>query len=339
MKNPKNFFKSKTILITGGTGSFGSFFVREILNYLPEKIIIYSRDEDKQYSMQHELKAYKQRLRFVIGDIRDKSSLLKAMKEHVDILIHAAAMKQIPSTEYNISEAVRTNILGAQNITEACLETNVDKAIAISTDKAVEPINVMGMTKGLQERIFVLANKYRNGARTKFAVVRYGNVINSRGSVIPLFKKQIALGGPITLTDPTMTRFILTLEQGKKLVMSALGSMVGGEIFVPKIKPIRIIDLAEVMVEKLKPTNGSIVRVGIRPGEKLHEVLISEQESLYTVDKKTHYIVLPQIDLEEIGHTYLIKPVKKKVFSYSSDNGSYLTKKEIYEVLKKDRAL
>lgn len=339
MNKIEKIFKDRTIFITGGTGSFGSFFVREILKYSPKRIIIFSRDEDKQYSLQHDLKSHKGKLRFIIGDIRDKNSLVRAMRENVDILIHAAAMKQIPSTEYNISEAVRTNVIGAQNIVEACIETDIKKAIAISTDKAVEPVNVMGMTKGLQERIFILANKFRDGAKTKFAVVRYGNVINSRGSVIPLYKKQIASGGPVTLTHHEMTRFILTLEQAQSLVFTALENMVGGEIFVPKIKPIRIIDLAEVMVEELKPANRNIIKVGIRPGEKLHEALISEQESLYTVDKKTHYIVLPQIDLEEIGHTYLIKPVKKKVFSYSSDNGSYLTKKEIYEVLKKDSAL
>lgn len=339
MINAKKIFSAKTVMITGGTGSFGSFFVNELLKYSPRRIIIFSRDEDKQYSLQHDLKLYKDRLRFIIGDIREKKSLLRAMHEGVDILIHAAAMKQIPSTEYNIEEAVKTNVLGAQNIAEACLEANVSQAIAISTDKAVEPVNVMGMTKGLQERIFILANKYKNGAKTRFSVVRYGNVINSRGSVIPLFKKQIANGGPLTLTHKEMTRFILTLEQGMGLVFAALKSMVGGEVFVPKIKPIRIIDLAEVMIENLKPANKNILEIGIRPGEKIHEVLISEQESLYAVDKNTHFIILPQIDLEKIGHTYLIKPVKKKVFSYSSVSGPFLTKQEINEVLKKDKAL
>lgn len=333
-----NVFSGKTVLITGGTGSFGSFIVREILNINPKKVIIFSRDEDKQYSLQHELSRFQKKLGFFIGDVRDKSSLTRAMRFGVDIVIHAAALKQIPSTEYNALEAVRTNVLGAQNVVDACIENNVKKAIAISTDKAVEPINVMGMTKALQERIFILGNKQGGKVNTKFAAVRYGNVIASRGSVIPLFKKQIEVGGPVTLTDKRMTRFILTLSEAIKLVFDALGDMVGGEVFVPKIKPLKVLDLAQVMVSELKPKDKKIDVIGIRPGEKLHETLISPIESLRTVKKSNYYIVLPQIDLKSTSHLY--KPaLKKEEFRYSSDQGPFMAKSEIKKILKKKRFL
>jgi len=330
--------KNKTILVTGGTGSFGKYIVSELLKYNPSEIRIFSRDEDKQYSMQFELKDYKN-LRFVIGDVRDKESLQKATK-NVDIVLHAAALKQIPSTEYNILEAVKTNVLGAQNVVDACLQNNVKKVLSISTDKAVEPINVMGMTKGLQERIFTLANKERDGGQTVFASVRYGNVVASRGSVIPLFIKQIKAGGPLTITHPGMTRFILTLKRATQLVFTALSAMVGGEIFVPKVQPLRIIDLAEVFVEAYKPVNNKIVAIGIRPGEKLHETLISDAESLRIIDKGDYFILLPQIDLQHIGYTYELKMyAKKKILAYSSDKGPFLTKVEIKDILRKDNII
>lgn len=333
----KNLFNNKTILITGGTGSFGSYIVKEMLKKNPRQLIIFSRDEDKQYSLQHELRKFNKKIRFIIGDVRDVKSLEKAMRDGVDIVLNAAALKQIPSTEYNILEAVRTNVIGAQNVVDACIKYNVKRAITISTDKAVEPINVMGLTKALQERIFTLGNKQKGKAKTKFASVRYGNVVASRGSVIPLFKKQIDDGGPITLTDKRMTRFILTLHEAIRLVFNALQDMVGGEVFVPRIKPLKISDLAEVMVKELKPKNKKIKEIGIRPGEKLHETLISPIESIRSIKKRKYYLVLPQIELAEIGHTYKLPTFKEKEFRYSSDKGPFMTKAEIREILRREQ--
>jgi UDP-N-acetylglucosamine 4,6-dehydratase/5-epimerase len=332
----EDIFHNKTVLITGGTGSFGSYFVKNILDSVPDKIIIYSRDEDKQYSLQYELKFYLDKLRFVIGDVRNLDSLKKAMDQGVDYVIHAAALKQIPSTEYNILEAVRTNIMGAQNVVDAAIWAGVSKVLSISTDKAVEPINVMGMTKGIQERIFTLANLQAGSKKTKFASVRYGNVLESRGSIIPLFKKQIAQGGPLTVTDNRMTRFIITLNQATKLVFYALRDMKGGEIFVPVIHPLMIKDLAEVIVEKTKPKDKRIVEIGIRPGEKLHETLISPIESIRTVKKKDYYVIFPQINIKNVGFTYQVSNIKAHEFRYSSDTGTLMTRKDISALLKKE---
>lgn len=328
-----NIFTNKRILITGGTGSFGGYFVREILKHNPKMVVVFSRDEDKQYSMQFDLAKYNDILKFVIGDIRDKDTLNRALAEKTDYIIHAAALKQIPSSEYNVFETVKTNVIGAQNIVDAAIDNHVSKVLSISTDKAVEPINVMGMTKGLQERIFTLANKAGRVSNTKFASVRYGNVVASRGSIIPLFKKQITAGGPVTVTDKEMTRFILTLEQATKLIVTALTEMKGGEIFVPNIKPLKINDLAEVMVNELKPKDKHIVEIGIRPGEKLHETLISPMESIRTIKKGDHYIIGPQIELSETGFSYKTVTSKKKQFRYSSDNGQYMSKAEIKDLL------
>jgi UDP-N-acetylglucosamine 4,6-dehydratase len=334
----KNFFRNKIVFITGGTGSFGSYFVKEILKEKPKKVVVFSRDEDKQYSMQFELKNFKDKLRFVIGDVRDLDSLNKAIRGGVDVLIHAAALKQIPSSEYNVFEAVKTNVLGAQNVVDAAVYAEVPKVLSVSTDKAVEPINVMGMTKGLQERIFTLANKV-GYQKTKFASVRYGNVLESRGSVIPLFKKQIGAGGPVTVTDRRMTRFVLTFGQAIELVKNAIYDMKGGEIFVPILKPLRINDLAEVIVGELKPKDRRITEIGLRPGEKLHETLISPIESLRAIKKNNYYTVLPQIDLGKVGYSYDAKTLKAKEFRYSSDLGPFLTKRQIKKILKSERIL
>lgn len=326
---------NKKILVTGGTGSFGKYIVSELIKYNPSEIRIFSRDEDKQYSMQFELRERKN-LRFIIGDVQDKESLQKATK-NVDIVLHAAALKQIPSTEYNIIEAVRTNVLGAQNVVDACIANNVERAVTISTDKAVEPINVMGMTKALQERIFILANRYSDSRRTLLSCVRYGNVVASRGSVIPLFIKQMQAGRTITITHPDMTRFILTLKQATQLVFTALTTMVGGEVFIPKIKPLKITDLVEVLISSYKLKNSQVHFVGIRPGEKIHETLISAAESVRVLKKKDHFILLPQIDLQHIGHTYKVKVYPaKKFIPYASDQGPFLTKEEIKNILKGD---
>lgn len=329
-------FQNKTVFITGGTGSFGSFFVKEILKENPRQVIVYSRDEDKQYSLQFELKEYKNKLQFVIGDVRDLTNLEKSMRG-ADYVIHAAALKQIPSTEYNIFEAVKTNILGAQNVVDAAIFSGVPKVLSISTDKAVEPINVMGMTKGIQERIFTLANKQAGSKKTRFASVRYGNVLESHGSIIPLFKKQIAQGGPLTITDKNMTRFVLTLKQATQLVFTALNKMKGGEIFIPIISPLKIADLAEVMIEETKPKNKKIVEIGVRPGEKLHETLISPIESLKAIKKANYYIILPQIELGNTGFNYKMTNYKTKEFRYSSDTRRLMTKDEIRTLFKREK--
>jgi len=340
MINKAKIFSNKTIFITGGTGSFGKFFVNNVLKYNPKKIIIFSRDEDKQYTLQNDLKEYSQKLRFVIGDVRQRDSIMKATRDSVDILIHAAALKQVPSAEYNVFEAVSTNVVGAQNVVDACIENNIPKALSISTDKAVEPINAYGMTKGLQERIFVLGNKNRGKSDTKFSSVRYGNVLASRGSVVPLFKKQIENGGPITLTHKDMTRFILTLKQAFELVSIALNNMVGGEIFIPKINPIRISDLARVMVNSLRPADMRIIETGLRPGEKFHETLISPLESIRTVIRQDYYVVLPQIEIDDIGFTYKLNNYKNpKTFRYSSDSGVFLSEKQVEDILRAEKII
>jgi len=324
----------KKFLVTGGTGSFGKYITQYLLENGAKDVTVFSRDEDKQYSMQFEFRKYKDRLRFYIGDIRDLDSITKATR-NVDIVFHAAALKQIPSTEHNVIEAVRTNVLGASNVVDACIANGVDKVVAISTDKAVEPINTMGLTKALQERIFILGNLAQK--KTKFSLVRYGNVVASRGSVIPQFKKQIDSGGPVTITHKDMTRFILTLSQAINLVFVALDSMVGGEIFIPKIAPLKIIDLAQVMVEEHNLKNMSIKEIGIRPGEKIHEALISEIESPRVISKKDHFILLPLINLDDISYIYKVDHYDfSKTFSYSSDQGPFLSKEAIKKILAKD---
>jgi UDP-N-acetylglucosamine 4,6-dehydratase len=333
-------FNKKVIFVTGGTGSFGKYFVREVLKDNPKKIIIFSRDEDKQYSMQFEYRKNDGKIEFVIGDVRSKESLREAVRgAGIDIFVHAAALKQIPSTEYNIIEAVKTNVLGAQNVTEVSIEEGIPKVIGITTDKVVEPVNAYGMTKALQEKIFILANKKARSGKTRFACVRYGNVVNSRGSVIPLFKKQIESGGPVTVTHSDMTRFILTLEGAISLVKTAILKMKGGEVFVPKIKPLKITDLAETMITFMK-SNVKMKVIGIRPGEKIHETLISASEWAYTSDLGKFYIIAPQIDLKGVGFSYKKTTKKSPVISrYSSDQEPFLSKKEITEVLKSEEII
>lgn len=337
MPDKRNNIKGKVILITGGTGSFGKYITKELLKYDPKEIRIFSRDEDKQYSMQFDFKGFKN-LKFIIGDVRDYDSILRATGG-VDIVLHAAALKQIPSTEYNVIQAVKTNVLGAQNVVDACIENKVSKALAISTDKAVEPVNVMGMTKGIQERIFILGNKYAGG-KTLFSCVRYGNVVASRGSVIPLFLRQISQGGPLTITSKNMTRFILTLSDAIGLVFTAVSEMKGGEIFVPNIKALRIYDLTQVLISELKPKNKKIEVMGIRPGEKIHETLISMPESLRTVKKNGYFIVYPGIELPRIGYSRnSIKRIRNEGFVFASNQGPFMTREEIKKILKKERII
>lgn len=280
---------NKSILITGGTGSFGHHFVEYVLkHYKPKKIIIFSRDEFKQFNMDNEYKEYRDVLRFFIGDVRDEDRLCMAMKG-VDYVIHAAALKQVPACEYNPNEAVKTNINGAMNIINASLKTGVKKVVALSTDKAVNPINLYGGTKLVSDKLFCAANSYRGADGTCFAVVRYGNVAGSRGSVIPFFQNIINNGGKeLPITDYRMTRFWISLEEGVKLVIKALEEAEGGETFISKIPSFKITDLAQAMLPKCK-----MPEVGIREGEKLHEVMITKEDSLHTYEYEKHYIVYP----------------------------------------------
>lgn len=280
---------NKIILVTGGTGSFGHHFVEYVLaHYHPKKIIIYSRDEYKQFVMSNRYKEYEDVLRFFIGDVRDEGRLRMAMKD-VDYVIHAAALKQVPACEYNPNEAIKTNVNGAMNIINASLEAGVRKVIALSTDKAVNPINLYGGTKLVSDKLFCAANSYGGSDGTRFAVVRYGNVAGSRGSVIPFFQNIIDHGGKeLPITDNRMTRFWISLEQGVELVIKALEEAYGGETFISKIPSFRITDLAEAMLPGCEKKE-----VGIREGEKLHEIMLTREDSLHTYEYEKHFIVYP----------------------------------------------
>ena len=319
----------KTILVTGGTGSFGQAFTRELLNnHKPKAVRIFSRDELKQWEMEKKLKDHYNfgLLRFFIGDVRDKDRLLRAM-EGVDIVVHAAALKQVPTLEYNPFEAVKTNILGTQNVIECAIDTKVKKAIFISSDKAVNPINIYGATKLVAEKLFVQGNSYAGGRSTRFSVVRYGNVVASRGSVIPLFIEQ-AKNNIITLTDERMTRFWIALEQGVKFVVTCIKVMVGGEIFVPKIPSMKIVDLARTIAPQAK-----IKITGIRPGEKLHEVLIHHNESRHTKDFGSHFIVETEFVSWRRNKLRGGKNLKDN-FHYSSENNDkWLTVEKLKEII------
>jgi len=274
-----------TVLLTGGTGSFGHKFTDYVLRNLhPRKLIIFSRDELKQQEMR--LLFDDPRLRYFIGDVRDKERLHRAV-QGVDLIVHAAALKQVPSCEYNPFEAVKTNILGASNIIDVAIDAGVKRVLALSTDKAVNPINLYGATKLVAEKLFVQGNAYAGAGGTRFACVRYGNVVGSRGSVIPVFQQQRA-SGTITLTDERMTRFWITLEQGVRFVVKCVEKMQGGEVFVPKIPSMRLVDLAEVIAPGCRRES-----IGIRPGEKLHEVLVSRDESRYTIEFDDMYLIQP----------------------------------------------
>ena len=332
-----NEIKNKIILVTGGTGSFGNKFVDNILCLNPKKIIIFSRDEFKQYEMCQKYKNHKQfkKLRFFLGDVRDYKRLKLALIG-VDILIHAAALKIVDTAEYNPMESIRTNINGAENIISAALDNNVNKVINISTDKAVNPINLYGATKLAADKLFIAANNYSgNNFKTKFSVVRYGNVIGSRGSIIPFFKKLIKLRSEfLPITDLEMTRFWIQLEDGVNFVISSLHKMKGGEIFIPKMPSVLIIDLAKCLAPNLK-----LKVVGIRPGEKIHEVLCSKDDAMYVFESKTSYVILPSIFLEEFKkYSYITnskhyKKVKSKFQYDSNSNSRFLKTSEIKKII------
>ena len=280
---------SKSILITGGTGSFGNHFVEYILeHYDPKKIVIYSRDEYKQFIMANKFKEHEDKLRFFIGDVRDKERLTRALNG-IDYVIHAAALKQVPSCEYNPMEAIKTNIDGAANVINACLDTNVKRVVALSTDKAVNPVNLYGGTKFVSDKLFTAANSYAGEKDIRFSVVRYGNVAGSRGSVIPFFKKIIEDGKTtLPITDYRMTRFWISLEQGIELVIKALMEAQGGETFISKIPSFKVTDLAQAMLPHC-----DMPEIGIREGEKLHEVMVSIEDAPYTYEYENNYIIYP----------------------------------------------
>lgn len=322
----------KTILITGGTGSFGKKFTERILKeYNPKKIIIYSRDEYKQYMMRKQFAKYDDKLRFFIGDVRDKDRLYRAV-EGVDVIIHSAALKHVTVCEYNPMEAIKTNIEGAKNIIDAAIDRGVKKIVALSTDKAVNPVNLYGATKLVSDKLFVSANAYVGGKDTNFSVVRYGNVSGSRGSVIPFFKTLIEKGETVLpITDMRMTRFWITLDQGVDLVFKAIQESKGGETYVSKIPSYKITDLAKAMLP-----SAELKEVGIREGEKLHEVMITPEDSLSTYDYGDHYIIYPDFDWWDTNKH--LKSGGKKVdegFRYSSDdNSEWLDVEEMQKRLK-----
>jgi UDP-N-acetylglucosamine 4,6-dehydratase len=315
---------NKTVLITGGTGSFGKNFVSKALQTDVRKVIIFSRDELKQYEMAQEFSD--SRIRYFIGDVRDKERLFRAF-DGVDIVIHAAAMKHVGACEYNPFEAVKTNINGAQNIIEAAIDRGVSRVIALSTDKAAAPINLYGATKLASDKLFVAGNSYVGDKDTRFAVVRYGNVVGSRGSVIPFFK-NIRHTGRLPITDERMTRFWITLDQGVQFVMDSLSRMQGGEIFVPKIPSMKVTDLAEAIAPECE-----IEYVGIRPGEKLHEVMITEDDARRTLEYDSYYVIQPEFAWwkEEKNQSGQNLP---DGFRYSSDmNTQWLSINDLYSLI------
>ena len=308
-----SYFDGKTILITGGTGSFGKMFTSLLLEeWNPDSVRIYSRGELLQWEMQQ--KNQDERLRFLIGDVRDKDRLYRAMND-VDIVVHAAALKQVPTAEYNPIEAVKTNIDGAANVINASIDNGVERVMALSTDKAVHPVNLYGATKMVAEKLFVQGNAYAGGRKTRFACTRYGNVVGSRGSIVPLLLEQ-RKQGRVTITDERMTRFWLTLEQGARFVARCIETMKGGEIFVPKIPSMRITDLARVIAPDCE-----VEIIGIRPGEKLHEVLLTEDEARHSKDMGDYFVIEPELRFWQKNDGHEGKPLPEG-FRYSSENNT-----------------
>jgi UDP-N-acetylglucosamine 4,6-dehydratase len=315
-------YKDKVILVTGGSGSIGSEIVKKLLEHKPETIRVLDNNETALFELEEKLNSYK--IRTFVGDVRDKDRLERAF-ENVDILFHAAALKHVPLCEFNPFDAVKTNVLGTQNVLDAALDQNVGKVIVISTDKAVNPVNVMGATKLLSERLTISANHYRGNRKTAFSCVRFGNVLNSRGSIIPIFRKQIMNGGPVTITDSKMSRFIMHIPDSADLILTAGYLAKGGEIFILKMPAVKIVDLADVMIKDLAPKYGyepeeiSVEFIGKRPGEKMYEELVTEDEAFYVEDK---------------GNLFILNPTNKinsSSLNYNSDSVEKLSKREIRE--------
>tara|TARA_B100001248_G_C27390974_1_gene462326 strand:- start:1411 stop:2400 length:990 start_codon:yes stop_codon:yes gene_type:complete len=326
---------NKTILLTGGTGSFGYQFIKHIYSkYKPLKVIVYSRDEFKQYQMSKKFikKKYKG-LRFFIGDIRDRERLNSALK-NVDYVVHAAALKHVPIAEYNPQECIKTNIMGAQNLIDCSIKNNVKKVIALSTDKASNPGNLYGATKLVSDKLFISSNILSAHTDTIFSVVRYGNVLNSRGSVIPYFKSLLKQKKELTVTDKSMTRFFISIEEAVKFCVDSFNTMKGGEIFIPKIPSMKIFDIAKVL------SNSSKIKIiGLRPGEKLHESLCSSDDSYYTYEDKKSYVIIPSIHLpsRNVSEKKMKRYKKVKIgFEYNSDkNNDFLNEKKVRKLLNK----
>lgn len=324
--------KGKSILITGGTGSFGKKFVATILNNYPdiERLVVFSRDELKQYEMaqQFPLERHRQ-LRFFVGDVRDKDRLSRAM-EGIDIVIHAAALKQVPACEYNPFEAIKTNIFGAQNVIEGAIDRGVKQIVALSTDKAAAPINLYGATKLCSDKLFVAANNFKGKRDIKFSVVRYGNVMGSRGSVIPFFLEK-RKEGVLPITDERMTRFNITLEEGVNLVLYALENMWGGEIFIPKIPSYRLTDVADAIGPECRKEI-----VGIRPGEKLHEEMVTETDASNTIEFDNYYVILPSMQLWDVAafmNSFNGRHCPPKFAYNSGTNSKWLTVEQIRDLI------
>lgn len=323
--------KNKTLLVTGGTGSFGKTIVKALLRFSPREVRVFSRSEDKQEKMRFQYPTI-HNLKYILGDVRDKNQLDRAMCG-VDIVFHAAAQKQVPATEEHILESIKTNVLGAQNVIDSCFRNDVKLAIAISTDKAVEPVNAMGMTKALQEKLFIAANLERHRGICKFSCVRYGNVLGSTGSVLEVFLKQLSAQQHLSITDMRMTRFLITLDQAVELVFIALVHTVGGEIFIPNIPAHKVIDLAGAVQHVYAPGGKTKISVvGIRPGEKIDETLISPTESLRTIVRSSHYVILPQIITNTIKANYRL-PAKLSPYRFSSDTAKMLTSKQLEKIV------
>lgn len=330
----QNLIKGKKILITGGTGSLGQALLKEILLYNPEVVRIFSRDEAKQFEMQQDL-GLVSNIRFLLGDVRDAKRLGRAV-EDIDIVFHVAALKHVPACEYNPFEAVKTNILGTQNIIEAALEYNVERVVYTGTDKSISPTNTMGATKMVAERLMSSAQFHKGSRRTLFASVRFGNVMGSRGSVIPLFKKQILKGGPVSVTVPEMTRFMMTIREAVQLTMEAARLVIGGEVFVLKMPVIRVRDLAEVLIEDFSPLCGrnpediNIEYIGLRPGEKMYEELMTSEEAEFATEFPSMFAVPPAFG----GKIYQYeegRPGRKK--AYNSHTETPLNKEQLKELL------
>jgi len=322
-------FDGKSILITGGTGSFGRQYVKTLLErHQPKRLVVYSRDELKQFEMAGEFNH--SCMRYFIGDVRDLSRLTMAMRK-IDYVVHAAALKQVPAAEYNPMECIKTNIHGAENVIQAALANDVERVIALSTDKAANPINLYGATKLVSDKLFVAANNFAGDHRTRFSVVRYGNVVGSRGSVVPLFRKLVAEGSDhLPITDARMTRFWITLQQGVEFVLRSFERMYGGEVFVPKIPSVKVIDVARAMAPELQHRV-----VGIRPGEKLHEIMCPADDSHLTLEFADHYLIRPTIQFvrpvdfttNRLGET--ARPVPQDFEYHSGRNPHFLTIEQI----------
>lgn len=319
-------FTGKSILITGGTGSFGKRAVATILaEYQPKRLVIFSRDELKQFEMAEVFSpAEYPCLEYVIGDVRDRERVYRAMRG-IDYVIHAAALKQVPTSEYNPFEAVKTNVVGAQNIIEACIDTGVSRVVALSTDKAANPINLYGATKLCSDKLFIAGNHYAGDSETRFAVVRYGNVFGSRGSVVPFFKRMRETG-VLPITDPQMTRFWITLDQGVRFVLDSLGGMAGGELYVPKIPSMKVTDLATAIAPECEQKI-----IGIRPGEKLHEVMITEDNARQVLEFDDHYVIQPEFEWWDTAAHIARggKPVAEGFRYASNTNDWWLTIEEL----------